>query len=434
MKVVQNQSFWREILDALPVWLMVFRIDENEEAHLIYANNETERYVGFQPEEWVLQVETESFYQNEIASLIDEVAELSKRENVKRGKIALTDRWGNAADYAFWFTLYKNKSQNSYQINVELIADSELVEGDVDSEVKSEDRKRRTSDQFSSDSFIAESDIMKAIVNQIPKWVEHHNHMLITGPAGAGKKTLAEKISRIPSLKNKNHYFIGDLWSKEERRSHIIWTEIAPDSVLLIDKVEQLDLETQRELLQKSKEMELRFLTTSTKEAQMLIERGALSPELYYELGFQSIPLPSLKKRPKDAEAYADRFIFLLSKLYQNEIKRSEEFKSYILNQDWSENFITLKELLRESAKEMKGNVLEIPIRRARQTFYNQEELFDQEKSGIEILSFDEMSRRYLKTVLAETDGKVYGDDGAAKLLDMPPTTLQSKLKKLSIK
>ena len=35
---------------------------------------------------------------------------------------------------------------------------------------------------------------------------------------------------------------------------------------------------------------------------------------------------------------------------------------------------------------------------------------------------------------LEVTDGKIYGEDGAAKLLGLKPTTLQSKMKKLGIK
>lgn len=433
MKVVQNQSFWREILDALPVWLLVFRIDDQEEAHLIYANDETEKYVGFKPEEWVLKVETESFYQNEIASLVDEIAELSKKENVKSGEIALTDKWGEKHEYAFWFSLYKNKSQNSYHINVELLSSSDLEIQGLEAGDKNVEKKD-TADSKKRDAFIAESGILKAIVNQIPKWLEHREHILISGPAGAGKKSLAKKIADMPFMKGKAHTFLGRSWKNEDGAVQIDWAKVAPHSVLLIDKIETLDTEVQQKLLEQVKEKDLQIIGTSVREPQLLIERGALSPDLYYQLGFQSVPLPSLKKRPGDVQAFVGRFVENVSHLFDADIELSGELASYIENQDWPENYKSLKELLRESVAEMSDNTLDIPIRLARQTFYNQEELFEEEKKGIEIISFDEMSRRYLKTVLAETGGKIYGDDGAAKLLEMPPTTLQSKLKKLGIK
>ena len=52
---------------------------------------------------------------------------------------------------------------------------------------------------------------------------------------------------------------------------------------------------------------------------------------------------------------------------------------------------------------------------------------------GARILPLREAERRHLVAALRHTGGKIYGRDGAAKLLDLKPTTLQSKLKKHGI-
>lgn len=52
---------------------------------------------------------------------------------------------------------------------------------------------------------------------------------------------------------------------------------------------------------------------------------------------------------------------------------------------------------------------------------------------GARILPLREAERRHLLAALRSTGGKIYGRDGAAKLLDLKPTTLQSKLKKHGI-
>lgn len=52
---------------------------------------------------------------------------------------------------------------------------------------------------------------------------------------------------------------------------------------------------------------------------------------------------------------------------------------------------------------------------------------------GAPILPLREAERRHLLAALRHTGGKIYGRDGAAKLLDLKPTTLQSKLKKHGI-
>jgi transcriptional regulator with GAF, ATPase, and Fis domain len=50
------------------------------------------------------------------------------------------------------------------------------------------------------------------------------------------------------------------------------------------------------------------------------------------------------------------------------------------------------------------------------------------------MLPFREHERRYLAQALRRTKGKIYGKDGAAGLLGLKPTTLQSKLKKHGLK
>ena len=45
-----------------------------------------------------------------------------------------------------------------------------------------------------------------------------------------------------------------------------------------------------------------------------------------------------------------------------------------------------------------------------------------------------QMERQYIEKVLAHTEGKIYGEGGAAELLGLKPTTLQSRLKKHGLK
>jgi transcriptional regulator with GAF, ATPase, and Fis domain len=48
-------------------------------------------------------------------------------------------------------------------------------------------------------------------------------------------------------------------------------------------------------------------------------------------------------------------------------------------------------------------------------------------------MSLDEYEKNYIVEVLRRTGGAVYGPDGAAKILGMKPSTLQSRMKKLAI-
>ena len=51
--------------------------------------------------------------------------------------------------------------------------------------------------------------------------------------------------------------------------------------------------------------------------------------------------------------------------------------------------------------------------------------------SAEELVTLAESERRHIARVLAHTEGRIYGERGAAKILGVPPSTLQSRMKKL---
>jgi transcriptional regulator with GAF, ATPase, and Fis domain len=48
--------------------------------------------------------------------------------------------------------------------------------------------------------------------------------------------------------------------------------------------------------------------------------------------------------------------------------------------------------------------------------------------------TIDENERDHIMTVLKQCNGKIWGYGGAAELLNVPPSTLKSKMKKLGIR
>lgn len=63
----------------------------------------------------------------------------------------------------------------------------------------------------------------------------------------------------------------------------------------------------------------------------------------------------------------------------------------------------------------------------------NLEEVSASETSEKKYLSLEEMERAYIIEVLEKCNWRVSGDNGAAKLLDLRPSTLYSKIKRLGI-
>lgn len=437
MKAVQNQSFWREILDNLPSWVLVFRIDEHEQAHLIFANRHTTDHLGFKPEDWVLKVETESHAASEVEKLIDEIANLSKREgDEQNGVVLLTDRWGKEKGFDFSFELYKNKAQNSYQINVELRPQGQ-ISTKRDKSARTDEHNIPKAEKVDKQSEDVASEVMKAIHRQLPFICEQNKHILIVGPTGVGKKMLVRQMLNLPVMKGYNIYYIGSGWKNEVKTElDSLESKVASPALLCVDKLAEFSVDDQKKILELVQQDDGRVIATSAQDAQSLIEREKLWAPLYYELGFHAIPIPSLRNRKQDIVSWVRKFAAQLEPLLSKKVSVSDDLWKYILDHDWKENYLGLRRFMVQAVREMnvEGGVIEIPASILSSSISRQEDLFNEGEEPMEILPFDEMNRRYLKSVLLQVGGKVYGEGGAAELLDLPPTTLQSKLKKLGIK
>lgn len=60
-------------------------------------------------------------------------------------------------------------------------------------------------------------------------------------------------------------------------------------------------------------------------------------------------------------------------------------------------------------------------------------ELLSSDATDISVVSFDAAVTRCIATALSHTHGRIYGEGGAAQLLGLKPSTLQSKMRKLGI-
>jgi DNA-binding NtrC family response regulator len=52
----------------------------------------------------------------------------------------------------------------------------------------------------------------------------------------------------------------------------------------------------------------------------------------------------------------------------------------------------------------------------------------------VELVTLEALERRHIEAVLSHTGGRVYGEGGAAAILGLKPSTLQSRMKKLGVR
>lgn len=420
---MKGNAFWREVIDHLPNMLLIFRVDEKEEAHLIFVNNKVSEQLGYTAKEYVLNSETDADIKAELQVLIDEVARRSHDvDELKPRASTLTDKQGDKNRYEITFRLFTTSSQKSNLIAVELFPAQDKEEPVAKPELTQPKSLLMTED---SAELIASSKLMQQVLNKAETLVKGADNMLIRGEQSVGKRTLIRYLIRNhSSLLGKIFWF---------HPNHDQFIEVDENHTLIvIPEIRRLSSSQQENLLALlNRNPSLRVIATSSKPLEQLVEDDKFDPELFYTLSFNSILVPPLRQRQSDVKEAAKRFIRSASDILKIESLHVEEGEYDKLERhEWEGNYDELFEVLRSSLTKAENGVL---------TFYistkKQSSLFpEQDISPDEILFFDDMIRRYLSRILEITGGKIYGDDGAAKILGLKPTTLQSKLKKLGLR
>jgi len=91
-----TNAFWREVMDFLPGLTLLFRIDEQEIAHLMFVTDAIRNELGFAPEEYVLASEDPgTVVSADLDRLIETIAQLSHGNEISSSPAcSLTDRTG----------------------------------------------------------------------------------------------------------------------------------------------------------------------------------------------------------------------------------------------------------------------------------------------------------------------------------------------------
>jgi transcriptional regulator with GAF, ATPase, and Fis domain len=218
--------------------------------------------------------------------------------------------------------------------------------------------------------------------------------------------------------------------------------EIANGATIFLDEIGELPPETQAKFLRALQEGEfervggtqtirvkVRVMAATNQNLEELAREGKFRSDLFYRLNVFPINIPPLRSRGNDivllinyfAQKYRTQFHKPLTSVSQSSIDRLREYP-------FPGNIRELQHLIERSVLLSEGDVLEIDLPVSRTT--TNPVVAD----GDEVLTLDEMERRYIESVLRKTRGAIAGKGGAAELLGLPPSTLRSRMGKLGLR
>jgi len=156
------------------------------------------------------------------------------------------------------------------------------------------------------------------------------------------------------------------------------------------------------------------------------VEQGRFRRDLYYRLNVFPIQLPPLRERTEDIPLLASFFLHKyggkkLTGFTRRAIRQMRDYQ-------WPGNVREMEHLIeRQVLLSTKPVISEINIPEVVKT------IIDKEGTIQKIKTIDENERDHIFAVLQLCKGRISGSDGAAKLLGVPPTTLNSKIKRLGL-
>lgn len=307
------------------------------------------------------------------------------------------------------------------------------------------------------DEIIGSSTVMSKIFRQVSQVAASDSSVLILGETGTGKELIARALHNNSNRKDKVMVKVNcatlpanlvesELFGHEkgsftgafERK--IGKFELAHNSTLFLDEVGELPLDLQVKLLRALQEKEiervggrvtiktnLRIIAATNCNLQKDVQAGKFRADLYFRLNVIPIHLPPLRERKDDILSLSDHF---LRKYARKSIGRSMHFSARALKElaayNWPGNVRELEHQIERSILLTNGTIID--------NVYLPTELNDSAiLSSSYIKSIDEVEREHIISVLRKTNGKVAGSGGAAELLRIPSSTLNSKMKRLKI-
>ncbi len=311
------------------------------------------------------------------------------------------------------------------------------------------------------EEIVGTSRALQTVLSRVVKVAPADSTVLITGETGTGKELVARAIHKrsprterafvsvncaalAPSLISSELFGHekGAFTGAAQRRLGRF--ELANGGTIFLDEVGELPLDTQVALLRVLQEREfervggkqaikvdVRVIAATNRDLEAARANGSFRSDLYYRLNVFPIDVPPLRERKEDVRVLLEYFVHRFGRKAGNTFKdidprTLELFQAY----DWPGN-------IRELQNVVERSVIVSPSETFRVDEAWLSRTYDRTKRGsapAAVVHDSGDERQIIEAALADSRGRVSGPRGAAAKLGLPPSTLDSRIKKLKIR
>jgi DNA-binding NtrC family response regulator len=302
---------------------------------------------------------------------------------------------------------------------------------------------------------ITQSKSMLNVLEHIKLAGPSETTVLILGESGTGKELVANAIHEVSTRKHRPLVVVNcgalpptiiesELFGHEKGaftgavEKRIGSFEQADGGTIFLDEIGELPADLQvkflRVLQQKeiqpiggsTRKVDVRIIAATNRNLDEAVAAGHFRMDLYYRLNVFPIVIPPLRERKEDILLLAKFFVNKFADLEKKIIAGfSAEVIQALENYEWPGNVRELENLMHRSVLLTNGPIISI--------FYHKPELLKPSYPDQKPRSIAENERDHIIATLKSCNWKIYGPGGAAELLEMNVSTLNSRIKKLGI-
>jgi formate hydrogenlyase transcriptional activator len=327
---------------------------------------------------------------------------------------------------------------------------------------------------------IGNSASLREVLEKVERVAPLDSTVLIYGETGTGKELIARAIHDCSNRKNRPlvklncsaisaglveselfGHMRGAFTGALER--HIGRFELADGGTLFLDEVSELPLETQVKLLRvlqegefepvgsnKTIQVNVRIIAATNRNLEECMAAGRFRSDLFYRLNVFPLELPPLRNRRPDIPELVSFFLQRFANKFGRKIDATQkETMDLLMDYPWPGNIRELQNIIERAVVLTAGPVLSVdpaflprtsapgdllhaspakPVKADPRIAEN-----SARSTETSLPSLEQMERNHILAALNRSAGVIDGPKGAAKILNLHPNTLRSKMNKLGI-
>jgi transcriptional regulator with GAF, ATPase, and Fis domain len=213
--------------------------------------------------------------------------------------------------------------------------------------------------------------------------------------------------------------------------------EQADGATIFLDEIGEFPLQLQAKLLRvledqqferlgsgRTIKVDVRIIAATNRDLAGAVAEGSFRADLYYRLSAFPIVVPPLRERREDIPALVEHIVARSGKWIGKSVQIPLEVMKELEAYDWPGNVRELEHVIERAMIISTGPMLTLG-----ESFHANDRLI----GPLEGYRLEDVERAHIVKVLEERKWAVKGDGNAADLLDMNPSTLRSRMKKLGI-